>query len=356
LKSIIIGFILFWASSVSAVRSATSDEYYKAGLQLYQQRQYDQAIKYFEAAVRSDTENWQAFQTLGLAFYQKNKIDDAVRAFDKSLRIHSENAPLKAFADQLRNRPVELPVPMDTPQVSVSSPPSIHKVLAQSHFFLKGEDTFALSSLGDLARAYLGGRGVTALTNESTTPQGPYGTYGSEFGYEFDNFNAVSFSWETEITGTFILNSEDNSVLKTFTPIEYGYSLNYYRFMPDGNGRWIGRIGVGYYNVNMNASDTTSGLGNVLYPLSGNAIGASISVEREVMLFWVVGLDLSVGFKYADVSQLTGLYPGGTLAFYKDSTGYIGLADNKRIGTGGLQYGSTDFSGFNFGFGLEFDF
>ncbi|HJT25626.1 MAG TPA: hypothetical protein VJ873_13710, partial [bacterium] len=100
------------------------------------------------------------------------------------------------------------------------------------------------------------------------------------------------------------------------------------------------------------ATDSYSGLAGTL---TANTIGASISVEREFLLFWIVGLDLSAGYKYAKVDKMTASYSGGTMAFYKNSTGWIGLVDNSQIGTGGFQYGSIDFSGFNVGFGLEFD-
>ncbi|HVM33493.1 MAG TPA: tetratricopeptide repeat protein [bacterium] len=84
-----------------AAFAATAQQYYDAGLQLYNQKQYNQAVAYFKAAVQMDPSNWQADQALGSAYYAEGDKTDALSAYDQSLALHP-NPQLQQFADGLR--------------------------------------------------------------------------------------------------------------------------------------------------------------------------------------------------------------------------------------------------------------
>lgn len=95
---LLAAFFVLWASRSLA---ATSSDYYQAGLKLYNQRQYIQAQKYFQAALQLDPNNWQAYQGLGLSDYALGDRQGAKQAFDKSLSIHPDNPSLARFDENL---------------------------------------------------------------------------------------------------------------------------------------------------------------------------------------------------------------------------------------------------------------
>jgi tetratricopeptide (TPR) repeat protein len=85
----------------SLASAATSNDYYQAGLKLYNQHQYSQAARYFQAAVQVDPNNWQAYQCLGLCDYSLGDKEGARQAFDKSLQINPNNPSLARFDESL---------------------------------------------------------------------------------------------------------------------------------------------------------------------------------------------------------------------------------------------------------------
>ncbi len=91
--------ILFFAASTAL--AATSWEYYQAGMRLYNQHEYGDAERYFQAAVQQDPNNWQAYQGLGMCQYAQGDRPGAEKSFDQSLRIHPDNTPLAKFDENL---------------------------------------------------------------------------------------------------------------------------------------------------------------------------------------------------------------------------------------------------------------
>lgn len=104
-KIIFILGVLFLSEPTFA---ATSQQYYAAGVQFYNQRQYPQAVLYFKAAVQVDPNNWQACQALGTVYYAEGDPTDALHAYDQSLALHA-NPQLQSFADQLRSKSSNAP-------------------------------------------------------------------------------------------------------------------------------------------------------------------------------------------------------------------------------------------------------
>jgi tetratricopeptide (TPR) repeat protein len=81
--------------------AATSLDYYQAGLRLYDQHQYADAERYFQAAIQEDSNNWQAYQGLGLCQYAQGDKSGAKASFQQSLSLHPDNPSLKSFSDGL---------------------------------------------------------------------------------------------------------------------------------------------------------------------------------------------------------------------------------------------------------------
>ncbi len=106
LRSVLILLTFLTASSLFA---ATSQDYYNAGLQMYQSKQYQNSIKYLQAAVQLNPQDWRSYQIMGQDYYQMGDNSDALSNFDKSLALNPDNAGLKKFADSLRTSNNGLP-------------------------------------------------------------------------------------------------------------------------------------------------------------------------------------------------------------------------------------------------------
>jgi hypothetical protein len=79
------------------------------------------AVQYLKAAVLSDPQNWQAFQTLGNCLQKQNKSQEALEAYDQSLALHPNNPALKSFADELRKQPIAVAAP-PLPKIDGAAP------------------------------------------------------------------------------------------------------------------------------------------------------------------------------------------------------------------------------------------
>lgn len=108
MKKILFAVISLWMPTV--VLAATAQQYYDAGVQFYQKKQYNQAVRYLKAAIQMDASNWEAYQTMGSAYYAEGDKADALSAYDKSLALHP-NSQLQSFADNLRGSSPAPPLP-----------------------------------------------------------------------------------------------------------------------------------------------------------------------------------------------------------------------------------------------------
>ncbi len=100
-KNIFVLTLLCPFLAVSFAFSATSPEYYQAGLRFYNQKKYGEAVRYFKAAIQEDPSNWQAYQLLGYSYYAQGDASDAKAAMDESLSKHPDNPGLRSFKDRL---------------------------------------------------------------------------------------------------------------------------------------------------------------------------------------------------------------------------------------------------------------
>jgi len=72
-------------------------------MRFYNQHEYGDAERYFQAAVQQDPANWQAYQGLGMCQYAQGDRGGAKQSFDQSLRIHPDNPQLARFDEGLDN-------------------------------------------------------------------------------------------------------------------------------------------------------------------------------------------------------------------------------------------------------------
>ena len=108
---VLLGCLL--AAALGRAQS-TASQYSLAGNNLYAQKNYDQAIRYYKAALNADASNWQAFQGLGNCYYAKGDKAQALSNYQQSLNLHPDNPGLSSFTDSLRaqSNATSQPTPM----------------------------------------------------------------------------------------------------------------------------------------------------------------------------------------------------------------------------------------------------
>lgn len=87
-----------------------AEDYYNAGLNLFEKGDYPQAIRYFHAAIQAKPDFWQAYQYMGEAYYQTSNRTEAVVAIQESLRIHPKNPELRNFLSLVKGSSPWVPV------------------------------------------------------------------------------------------------------------------------------------------------------------------------------------------------------------------------------------------------------
>jgi tetratricopeptide (TPR) repeat protein len=96
-------FLLLLLASTPVWGSVPAEDYYNAGIGLFQQKDYDRAIQYFHAAIQEKADFWQAYQFLGEAYYQNSNRTEAVVAIQQSLKLHSDNPKLREFLAMIKS-------------------------------------------------------------------------------------------------------------------------------------------------------------------------------------------------------------------------------------------------------------
>lgn len=98
----ILFFLALLAVPMGAGATAPED-YYNAGMDLFNNRDFEKAVKYFKAAVDERPDYWQAYQSLGSAYYQNGNITAAMMAMEQSLKLHPDNPNLRKFISKIRS-------------------------------------------------------------------------------------------------------------------------------------------------------------------------------------------------------------------------------------------------------------
>ena len=94
--------LLLLLAAIPAGATVPAEDYYNAGIGLFQQKDSDKAIQYFHAAIQEKSDFWQAYQFLGEAYYQASNRTEAVVAIQQSLKLHPNNPELKKFLDMVK--------------------------------------------------------------------------------------------------------------------------------------------------------------------------------------------------------------------------------------------------------------
>jgi hypothetical protein len=95
--------VLFLMTGVCLAQDR-SEDYCQAGYRLYAQKNYTQAIQYFNAALDANPRMWQAFQGLGNCYYAQGNKSQALTSYQRCLSLHPDNPGLATFTQQLREQ------------------------------------------------------------------------------------------------------------------------------------------------------------------------------------------------------------------------------------------------------------
>jgi len=328
---------------------ATADDYYNAGNTYFQQKQYEKSIPYYKAVIQMIPAHWMAYEYLAQACYLTGRYEEAYDACQKGLEINSDSKILQDIQTKLGPMMARPPMP-EAPskgkrvhgRVMLEGPP-----LAPV-FWVKASTKYDYSMEGDLNKSVLGWNKASpsAGATEINASAGNSG-FGLklEGGYGIDPKNGMTLAFSLMDLDGFHGRAIGSAV--TFTqnidPWIFGMELDYCRFWPHDDYRFYLKGGLGYYDAfvvvrqvingsvtGLNYTSTGSNGGG----LSNGDFGFNIGAGFELRLEKDLGLELSVAFRYATISNITfsDKLTGGVLELGTLPNGFIGIVDSTTTG------------------------
>ena len=94
----LIFILLLYYTNLSTAFSETNfsaNRYYSDGIQLSQANKWEQAVKEFQKAIKTNPKHKLAFANLGVAFNQIGNHKNALLAFDEAIRLGYTHAHLR---------------------------------------------------------------------------------------------------------------------------------------------------------------------------------------------------------------------------------------------------------------------
>jgi tetratricopeptide (TPR) repeat protein len=116
---LVICFLLCLSQFGSRASAATATDYYNAGLQLYNAKNYDQAIKYFSAAIQLDPNNLASLQGLANCYYIQGQYSQALADYQK-VQTLSPSPQLSALIQSIQTKAGANPAPAVAPPLGGS--------------------------------------------------------------------------------------------------------------------------------------------------------------------------------------------------------------------------------------------
>jgi tetratricopeptide (TPR) repeat protein len=84
------------ATAGTTAGAAGGDQYLLAGHKYLKAKQYDMAIKYYQASINTNP-TYQAYQFMGTAYYYKGDMANAKAAYEKSLELNPNNPQVRSI-------------------------------------------------------------------------------------------------------------------------------------------------------------------------------------------------------------------------------------------------------------------
>jgi tetratricopeptide (TPR) repeat protein len=96
--------LILAGSPALAQTTASATQYYQYGNRYYQAKDYANAARYYQAAVRLDPNLAQAHQALGNCQYMLGRRAEALASYERALALNPANTQLAAYVNNLRAR------------------------------------------------------------------------------------------------------------------------------------------------------------------------------------------------------------------------------------------------------------
>jgi hypothetical protein len=293
-----IGLICIGSTGFS-LADDNSLQYYQAGNTFYSQKNYDQAIRYYQAAVQMNPKSWKAYQGLGNCYYAKGDKAKALTNYQKALDINPNNPQLTLFVQNLRSQLGSAP-----PQQAGNS-----KVQAMNNSlaWASSEKNFELN-VGLGIAIDTGGSGV-AFGGSA----GGYYMMDSQLGFG-GMIHFYSFGWSDTIPGGYRTqsgtwgneietDSNNAGCLEIVAALKYklesGEDLTPY--LVGG----LGIVDIIYsssttYNLEngpplWDIYNNTSSSSSQIYPVVEGGVGVEITAGKDLNIFGETRIDLIIG-------------------------------------------------------------
>ncbi len=146
LKFLVAFFMILTGLAASAGAQDQSAQYLQAGNSFYSQKNYDQAIRYYQAAVQMNANSWQAYQGLGGCYYAKGDNANALTNYQKALDINPNNPQVSQFVTYLKSQSTTPPLPAGNSNASASTQPVVYATTSAKSFELDVNAGLALDS------------------------------------------------------------------------------------------------------------------------------------------------------------------------------------------------------------------
>jgi len=77
-------------------------QYFDAGIALYEEGRYNEAIQYFQYSIELDPNTWQAHQYLGAIYYSLGRHSEAIESYEKVLQQTNDEA-LRTWLEEVKS-------------------------------------------------------------------------------------------------------------------------------------------------------------------------------------------------------------------------------------------------------------
>lgn len=85
-----------------ALGASAAEPYYRAGVSLYTRKDFDRALRYFEAALKLDPSHAPSWVSAGNTAYHLRRYAEALRYYEGALERSPQDTRLRAFVERLR--------------------------------------------------------------------------------------------------------------------------------------------------------------------------------------------------------------------------------------------------------------
>lgn len=346
-------FCVLFISAAARLWADTADSNYVTGFDYYAHKDYISSIPYLQAAVRSDPQNWKAWQILGYDYYFMNQPMFAVPAFDQSLRWHPDNPQLWNLAEGIRAKMIW--------EAERNDP--YPRVFRNYGIWVKLHGGFISANLGDLPssapafQSYFTAK--YGYASASVDGSGPLA--GLEVGFMLDTYNAWSMSFDGAAFNGYKASAHDNfgnKLTGSIQPNMISIQPAFTHYFKLGSTRLWAQAGGGFYDTIAEVSYLQNAVTLQTGEMVGIGYGGFLGLGWDIAVGDQISASLYVRGRYATTGDIEGLvsYSNGAgqqSVLVSDDTGVISAVPT---GTTGVKSVKIDYTGEDAGLAITYHY